>query len=196
MTVPDPNKKNLVLFASGAGSNAKQIINYFQGSEKARVALVVCNKPGAGVIEVAEQAGIPLLMIEKDRFFNGDGYTRELKAVSADLLVLAGFLWKVPQTLIDAYPRAIINIHPALLPKFGGKGMYGQYVHQSVINSGEVESGITIHYVDEHYDNGDIIFQTGCPVLPGDSTETLAQRVHLLEHMHYARVVDGLLENS
>jgi phosphoribosylglycinamide formyltransferase 1 len=193
MTFLHPNKKNIVLFASGAGSNAKQIINYFQGSEKARVALVVCNKPGAGVIEVAEQAGIPLLMIEKDRFFNGDGYTQELQAVSADLLVLAGFLWKIPQTLIDAFPRGIINIHPALLPKFGGKGMYGQYVHQSVINSGEVESGITIHYVDEHYDNGDIIFQTGCPILPGDSPETLAQRIHLLEHMHYPRVVDEVI---
>jgi phosphoribosylglycinamide formyltransferase 1 len=196
MKDPNQNKKNLVVFASGAGSNAKQIINYFEGSEKASVVLVVCNKPGAGVIEVAGQAGIPLLMIEKERFAHGDGYVHELKAVSADLLILAGFLWKIPQTLIDHFPRAIINIHPALLPKFGGKGMYGQYVHQSVINGGEVESGITIHYVDEHYDNGDIIFQTGCPVLPGDTPETLAQRVHMLEHMHYARVVEGVLNSK
>ena len=103
--------------------------------------------------------------------------------------MLAGFLWKVPQTLIDAFPRRIINIHPALLPKYGGKGMYGPFVHEAVISSGEVQSGITIHYVDEHYDNGDIIFQTACPVLPGDTPEKLALRIHQLEHLHYPRVV-------
>ena len=187
-------KKNLVLFASGAGSNAQQIINYFRDSPVAKVVLIVCNKPGAGVISIAEKENIPVLMIEKERFFKGDGYLPEFQKLNTNLIVLAGFLWKIPQILIDYYPRRIINIHPALLPKYGGKGMYGQYVHEAIINAGEVESGITIHYVDEHYDNGDIIFQTACPVLEGDSPETLAHRIHKLEHLHYPIVIEELLQ--
>lgn len=187
-------KKNLVVFASGAGSNAQQIINYFRNSSVARVVLIACNKPGAGVISIAEKEHIPVLMIEKERFFKGDGYLPEFQKLNTNLIVLAGFLWKIPQILIDHYPRRIINIHPALLPKYGGKGMYGQYVHEAIINAGEVESGITIHYVDEHYDNGDIIFQTACPVLEGDSPETLAQRIHKLEHLHYPIVIEELLQ--
>jgi phosphoribosylglycinamide formyltransferase-1 len=186
--------KHITIFASGAGSNASRIIDYFSNSEHARVSLVVCNKPGAGVITIAEKAGIPVLMIEKERFFKGDGYLPEIQQAGSSLLVLAGFLWKVPQTLINAFPRRIINIHPALLPKYGGRGMYGQYVHESVLNAGEMESGITIHYVDEHYDNGDIIFQTACPVLDTDSADSLAQRIHQLEHLHYPMVIDGLLQ--
>lgn len=186
--------KQLAIFASGAGSNAQQIINYFRNSSEANVALVVCNKPGAGVIGIAEKENIPVLLIEKERFFKGDGYLRELQGYNTDLIVLAGFLWKIPQSLIDGYPRHIINIHPALLPKYGGKGMYGQYVHEAILNAGEVESGITIHYVDEHYDNGDIIFQTACPVLDGDTPETLAQRVHKLEHLHYPIVIEEILQ--
>jgi len=187
--------KHITIFASGAGSNASRIIDYFSNSAHGRVSLVVCNKPGAGVISIAEKAGIPVLMIEKDRFFRGDGYLPEIQQAGTSLLVLAGFLWKVPQTLINAFPRRIINIHPALLPKYGGRGMYGQYVHESVLNAGEMESGITIHYVDEHYDNGDIIFQTACPVLDSDSAESLAQRIHQLEHLHYPMVIDGLLQD-
>jgi len=190
----ETEKKNLVVFASGAGSNAQQIINYFRNSPVAKVALIVCNKPGAGVISIAEKENIPVLMIEKERFFKGDGYLPEFQKLNTNLIVLAGFLWKIPQILIDHYPRRIINIHPALLPKYGGKGMYGQYVHEAIINAGEVESGITIHYVDEHYDNGDIIFQTGCPVLEEDSPETLAQRIHKLEHLHYPIVIEELLQ--
>ena len=185
--------RNLVIFASGAGSNAKKIIEYFRDSETARVVLVVCNKPGAGVIGIAEKENIPVLMIEKERFFRGDGYLPEIRKTGADFIILAGFLWKIPYQLIEAFPKKIMNIHPALLPKYGGKGMYGQYVHQSVINAGEVESGITIHYVDEHYDNGDIIFQTGCPVLEGDTPETLAARIHELEHAHFARVIEEVV---
>jgi phosphoribosylglycinamide formyltransferase-1 len=187
-------KKNLVVFASGAGSNAQQIINYFRNSLVAKVVLIACNKPGAGVISIAEKENIPVLMIEKERFFKGDGYLPEFQKLNTNLIVLAGFLWKIPQILIDHYPRRIINIHPALLPKYGGKGMYGQYVHEAIINAGEVESGITIHYVDEHYDNGDIIFQIACPVLEGDSPETLAQRIHKLEHLHYPIVIEELLQ--
>lgn len=189
------NKKiQIAVFASGAGSNAQKIIEYFERSETADVALVVCNKKGAGVINIAAAAGVPVLMIEKDKF-QKDGYVAKLKEVGIDFIVLAGFLWKIPQPIIDAWPRKIVNIHPALLPRYGGKGMYGHYVHESVLNAGDVESGITIHYVDEHYDNGDIIFQTACPIVEGDSAETLAQRIHTLEHLHYPRVIDELLHN-
>jgi len=183
----------LAVFASGAGSNAEKLIQYFKGSDVAQVQLIVCNKPGAGVLAIAEKEGVPTLLIEKEPFFRGDGYVPFLRNQGIDFLVLAGFLWKIPQTLIDAYPRRIVNIHPALLPKYGGKGMYGQYVHEAVLNAGEVESGITIHYVDEHYDSGDIIFQTACPILPGDKPGDIAQRIHLLEHAHYPRVVEELL---
>lgn len=187
--------KHLVIFASGAGSNAQQIINYFKNSTLAKVELIVCNKPGAGVISIAEKENIPVLLIEKERFFRGDSYVSEFQKLKTDLVILAGFLWKIPKNLINAYPRQIINIHPALLPKYGGKGMYGQYVHEAILNAGEVESGITIHYVDEHYDNGDIIFQTACPVLDNDTAEALAQRIHQLEHLHYPIVIEELLKN-
>jgi formyltetrahydrofolate-dependent phosphoribosylglycinamide formyltransferase len=185
--------KHLVIFASGAGSNAQQIINYFRSSPIIKIALIVCNKPGAGVLSIAEKEGIPVLLIEKERFFRGDGYVPVLQDVQTDLIILAGFLWKIPDALIRAFPRRIMNIHPALLPKWGGKGMYGQYVHESVLQAGEVESGITIHYVDEQYDHGDIIFQTACPVLEGDTPETLARRIHQLEHLHYPVVIDEVV---
>ena len=195
-TLPGDRKssKHLVIFASGAGTNAQQIINYFRNSSLAKVVLIACNKPGAGVISIAEKENIPVLLIDKERFFKGDGYLPEFRDVKTDLVILAGFLWKIPQVLIDAYPKRIINIHPALLPKYGGKGMYGQYVHEAILNAGEMESGITIHYVDEHYDNGDIIFQTACPVLETDTSETLAARIHQLEHLHYPVVIEELLQ--
>jgi phosphoribosylglycinamide formyltransferase 1 len=194
---PSASKKfqGITIFASGAGSNASRIIDYFRNSTLAKVCLVICNKPGAGVIGIAGKEGIPVLIIEKERFFKGDGYLSEIRQAGTNLIVLAGFLWKIPQALIDAYPRRIINIHPALLPKYGGRGMYGQYVHESVLNAGEMESGITIHYVDEHYDNGDILFQTACPVLDTDSPESLANRIHQLEHLHYPLVIDDLLKS-
>lgn len=197
LTTPSASQKlqGITIFASGAGSNASRIIDYFRNSTLARVCLVICNKPGAGVISIAEKEGIPVLIIEKERFFKGDGYLPEIRQAGTNLIVLAGFLWKIPQALIDAYPRRIINIHPALLPKYGGRGMYGQYVHESVLNAGEMESGITIHYVDEHYDNGDIIFQTACPVLDTDSPESLANRIHQLEHLHYPLVIDDLIKS-
>jgi phosphoribosylglycinamide formyltransferase 1 len=191
----NPGTKHIVIFASGAGSNAQQIINYFRNAPEVQVALIVCNKPGAGVLSIAEKEGIPVLLIEKERFFRGDGYVPELEKARTDLVVLAGFLWKIPRSLINAFPRRIINIHPALLPKYGGKGMYGAYVHQSVLSAGEVESGITVHYVDEHYDNGDVIFQTACPVLENDTPETLARRIHQLEHLHYPRVVEEIIRH-
>jgi len=187
-------KIKIAVFASGAGSNAEKLIQYFKTSSVATVALVVCNKPGAGVIAISEKEGVPVLLVEKERFFRGDAYLPFLRDQDIRFLALAGFLWKIPQALIDAYPKRIVNIHPALLPKFGGRGMYGQYVHEAVLNAGEMESGITIHYVDEHYDNGDVIFQTACPVLPGDKPGDIAQRIHALEHLHYPRVLEETIK--
>jgi phosphoribosylglycinamide formyltransferase 1 len=186
----NPANKNIAIFASGAGSNAQKIIEHFQTNDGISVKLVVCNKPGAGVINIAEENRIKVLMIEKDRFFRGDGYTDELRAAAIDFVVLAGFLWKIPETLINAFRNRIINLHPALLPKYGGKGMYGSKVHVAVIAAGETESGITIHYVDEHYDNGDIIFQARCPVLKNDTADTLADKIHRLEHENFPAVVE------
>lgn len=186
-------KFKLAVFASGTGSNAQKLIEYFKDSKLARVALIVCNNPGAGVLAIAEREDVPALLIEKEKFFRGDAYIPELKQAGINFIALAGFLWKVPPALINAYPKRIVNIHPALLPKYGGKGMYGQYVHEAVLQAGDVESGITIHYVDEQYDNGDVIFQTACPVLEGDTPETIAQRIHQLEHLHYPRVVEEVM---
>ena len=160
-----------------------------------QVALVVCNKPGAGVLAIAETHHIPTLMIEKERFFRGDTYLPILQdRYRIDFIVLAGFLWKVPDALVIAYPRKIINIHPALLPKYGGKGMYGMHVHEAVIAAGEKESGITIHYVNEHFDEGEPIFQASCPIEPGDSPAMLAQKVHALEHKYFPGVVEKTVE--
>lgn len=195
-TTPTGTRKTaLAIFASGNGSNAQKLIDSFKESSLAVVALIVCNKPGAGVLRIAEKEGIPSLLLEKENFFRGDAYLPFLKEKGIDFLVLAGFLWKIPTALIEAYPKRIVNIHPALLPKYGGRGMYGQYVHEAVLQAGERETGITIHYVDEHYDNGDIIFQTACPVLAGDSLETIADRIHQLEYAHYPRVVEEVLKN-
>lgn len=185
--------KKIALFASGAGSNAQKIIDHFRHADRVDVALIVCNKPEAGVLKIAAKEAIPSLLLEKEKFFRGNAYTDELKKAGIDVIVLAGFLWKVPATLIKAFPGKIINIHPALLPKYGGKGMYGRQVHQAVIDNREKISGITIHYVDELYDHGDIIFQATCPVLDEDTADTLAGRIHQLEHEHYPRVIESLL---
>ena len=187
---------NIAIFASGAGSNAQKIIDHFKNSDVVKISLIVCNKPGAGVLAIAAKENIPVLIIEKEKFFHGNAYTDELKEKKIDFIVLAGFLWKIPDRLIKAFPRKIINIHPALLPKFGGKGMYGNFVHEAVINAGEIESGITIHYVDEHYDNGDTIFQARCAVLESDTPESLAQRIHLLEHAHYPAIIEQLTKHG
>jgi formyltetrahydrofolate-dependent phosphoribosylglycinamide formyltransferase len=187
---------NIAIFASGAGSNAQKIIEYFRYSKKVRIVLIACNKPGAGVLNIAAQEHIPVLLIEKETFFHGSAYVDELKEKDVDLIVLAGFLWKMPPILIKNWPGRIINIHPALLPKYGGKGMYGRFVHESVITGGEKESGISIHYVDDVYDNGAIIFQARCPVLENDTPDLLAHRIHKLEHEHYPRVIEQLIEKS
>jgi phosphoribosylglycinamide formyltransferase 1 len=184
----------IAIFASGAGSNALRIIEYFRQHETIGIALIVCNKPGAGVLDIAETNSIPVLMIDKERFFRGDGHVTDLHSFNIDFIVLAGFLWKIPVTLTNAFPSSIINIHPALLPAYGGKGMYGMNVHTAIINAREKESGITIHYIDEHYDNGDIIFQERVAIEPTDTPESLANKIHTLEHQHFPKVIEQVIE--
>lgn len=193
--MPDQQKINIAIFASGTGSNAQKIIEHFQEKRKAKVVLIVSNNPDAGVLKIAEEKNIPSLIIERKKF-KEDGYVQELKNFKIDFIVLAGFLWKIPSILIKSYPNKIINIHPALLPKFGGKGMYGSSVHEAVINSKEKETGITIHYVDEIYDHGKIIFQSTCSVDENETPETLANKIHSLEHKHYPKVIEELLHKN
>ena len=228
---------HIAIFASGAGSNARKIIEYFEGagsgfasagsglaaagdsslttagskstSSQVKVSLIVCNVPDAGVLAIAKEKGIPTLLINKGEFA-ATGYVESLHNADIQFIVLAGFLWKVPEVLVQAYQpgmkidgalvngkenvsKGIINIHPALLPKYGGKGMYGTRVHEAVIAAGEKESGITIHWVNEHYDEGGIIFQACCEVVSSDTPDTLADKIHLLEHAHFAPTIAKLL---
>lgn len=185
---------NIAIFASGAGSNAQKIIDHFRHSSVGRIALIVSNKKNAGVLKIAEKENIPSLIIEKEKFSSGNAYVDDLSERKIDFVVLAGFLWKIPGILLAAYPRRIINIHPALLPKYGGQGMYGDYVHAAVLAGKEKESGITIHYVDEHYDNGDVILQVRCPILERDTPASLASRIHLLEHANYPVVIEKIVQ--
>lgn len=186
----------IAIFASGAGSNAQRIIGYFRNSDAVQVAVIACNKPGAGVLGIAEREHIPVLMIDKEKFFRGNGYVEELKNHRVDFIVLAGFLWKIPATVLKAYAGKIINIHPALLPAYGGKGMYGSFVHEAVITAGDRESGVTIHYVDDKYDHGEVIFQVKCPVYPNDTADSLALRIHALEHEHYPKVIEKFIAST
>ncbi|MEY3843085.1 MAG: hypothetical protein RIR80_656 [Bacteroidota bacterium] len=228
---------HIAIFASGAGSNARKIIEYFEGagsgfasagsgiaaagdsslttagskstSSQVKVSLIVCNVPDAGVLAIAKEKGIPTLLINKNEFA-ATGYVESLHNADIQFIVLAGFLWKVPEVLVQAYQpgmkidgalvngkenvsKGIINIHPALLPKYGGKGMYGSRVHEAVIAAGEKESGITIHWVNEHYDEGGIIFQATCEVVSSDTPDTLANKIHSLEHAHFAPTIAKLL---
>lgn len=185
--------KNIAIFASGNGTNAEKIINYLKDKNKVRVALVVSNKKDAYVLTRAKDYGIPTLVLTREKFYDTQEIVSNLNAYNIDLIVLAGFLWLVPDYLIRAFPEKMVNIHPALLPKFGGKGMYGKYVHQAVIDAGEKESGITIHYVNERYDEGEIIFQARCEIAENDTPETLAERIHQIEHRNYPMVIERLL---
>jgi formyltetrahydrofolate-dependent phosphoribosylglycinamide formyltransferase len=187
--------KYIAIFASGTGSNAQKIIEYFKYSKKVKISLIVCNNPDAGVVKIADKENIPVLLIEK-KMFHITGYVPELKNLQIEFIVLAGFLWKIPPILIKAFKDKIINIHPALLPAYGGKGMYGSAVHAAVLASKEKQSGITIHYVDEKYDHGKIIFQSTCPVDENETVESLSQKIHQLEHTFYAKQIEKLLENS
>ena len=180
--------KRIALFASGSGSNVENIIRYFLNDREVEFSFVISNRPDAGVHERAKKLMIPSYVFKKSDFENGV-VSEFLREKGIDFLVLAGFLLKVPDNLLKAYPNKIINIHPALLPKFGGKGMYGSHVHEAVKASGEKETGITIHYVNENYDEGRIIFQAQCPVFPDDSPDDVAAKVHALEYEHFPRVI-------
>lgn len=186
--------KNIVIFASGAGTNAENIIRYFSNEKKAKVVLVLSNKPQAKVLERAAALGVDVFFFDRRQFYETEEVLFILQRRNADLIVLAGFLWLVPLRIIEAYRGRIVNIHPALLPGFGGKGLYGDRVHKAVLDAHCTESGITIHYVNEHYDSGDIIFQARCPVLPGDDADTLASRVHALEYEHYPAVISSIID--
>ena len=187
--------KKIVLFASGSGTNAENIIRYFQRSAVAEVVGVYTNKVGAGVIARAEKLGVPVRIFDRNTFNETTAIQDEVKGLSVDLVVLAGFLWKIPDAFIRDFPGKIVNIHPALLPKFGGKGMYGMHVHRAVLEAGESKSGITIHLVNEKYDEGQIIFQKDLPIRDDDTPETLASRIHELEYNHYPAVIEKLLKS-
>lgn len=186
---------SLIIFASGRGSNAAAIIDYFKKTGVAKVSLIVTNKADAGVLDIAKEEHIPFLIVNKQTF-REEMLKEQLQSYNPSLIVLAGFLWKIPDTLVSAFPDKIINIHPALLPAYGGKGMYGQFVHEAVINAKEKESGITIHYVNEVYDSGDIILQARCAVHnEKDTAESLARKIHALEHFYFPRTIEFLLSN-
>jgi phosphoribosylglycinamide formyltransferase-1 len=185
--------KRIVIFASGSGSNAENIAGYFSKSDTARVTGIWCNNPKAGVIDRAARLGIPCHVFDRKAFYETGDVLHALEQEQPDLIVLAGFLWLVPENMIHAFPRRIVNIHPALLPGPGGKGMYGQKVHEAVISGGATESGITIHFVNERFDEGEIIFRATCPVDAQDTPGRLAEKVHALEYRHYPEVIDRLL---
>jgi phosphoribosylglycinamide formyltransferase-1 len=187
--------KSLIIFASGSGSNAAAIIQHFKQTNLAQVQLIVCNKPNAGVIDIAQQHQIPYIIIDKAAF-NEDTFINTLSSYSTDLIVLAGFLWKIPDNIIKAFSNKIINIHPSLLPKYGGKGMFGKHVHEAVIAGGEQESGITIHMVNEHYDEGAHIVQAHCAINSQDDAQSLAQKIHQLEHYFFPRTIEYILSEQ
>ena len=181
--------KKIAIFASGSGSNAENIIQYFAQKPQFCVKSVFCNVPDAYVLERAKKYRIPSFVFNREEFRNPDKVFRQLQEQEIDFIVLAGFLWLMPSFITAAWPNKIVNIHPALLPAYGGKGMYGHHVHEAVIAAGEKESGITIHYVNDHYDQGAIIFQAKCPVLPTDTPDDLAARVHELEYRYYPQII-------
>ncbi len=186
----------IAVFASGNGSNAENIIRYFLNDERVQIALVLSNKKEAFVHQRAKQLGVPSFSFTKKEFDEADLILETLQQFDVDFIVLAGFLLKVSQPILDAFPHKIINIHPALLPKYGGKGMYGDRVHQAVVDAGESESGITIHYVNENYDEGDIIFQARCAVDAADSADEVARKVHELEYAHFPSVIESVVKNN
>lgn len=182
----------IALFASGSGSNAENIVRYFSGNDKFHFPVVISNKTDAFVHERAAKLGIPSVTFSFAEFKSGDKIVELLKEYQVDYIVLAGFLLKIPTSILEAYPDKIINIHPALLPKHGGKGMYGHHVHEAVVKDGDAESGITIHYVNEHYDEGNVIFQAKCPVLPAETADDVANKVHALEYEFFPKIIDQI----
>jgi phosphoribosylglycinamide formyltransferase 1 len=190
------NPINIAILASGSGTNAERIIQHFTKHDTIRVSLVISNKPDAYVLERANRLNIPSDVIVPSQWKDDQFVLATMDKYKIDFLVLAGYLLLIPSWLVSKYTGRIINIHPSLLPKFGGKGMYGDHIHKAVIASGEVKSGITIHHVNDHYDQGDIIFQAECPVFPTDTPETLATKIHTLEYEHFPKVIERVIMES
>ncbi|MDR2868798.1 MAG: phosphoribosylglycinamide formyltransferase [Bacteroidales bacterium] len=189
-------KKNIAILASGSGSNAENIITYFEGNDSIKASLIVSSKENACVLERARRLRVPAVVIPHRDWETGDKILALLQQHHIDFIVLAGFLLRIPELLLQAYPSKIINIHPALLPKFGGRGMYGNRVHEAVVAAGEKESGITIHYVNERYDEGQVIFQAECKVIDEDSPADVAKKVHALEYEHFPRIIEKVINSQ
>ena len=187
--------KRLSIFVSGNGTNLQRIAEYFSNNPDVKIVNVVCNNPKAYSIERAKNLGIPLRMITKQEF-NSDAFIKELQNLHIDLVVLAGFLWKIPEYLVKAFPKRIVNIHPALLPKYGGKGFYGEHVHEAVVAAKEARSGITIHYVNELYDSGEIILQAQVSLDEKETPDTLAAKIHQLEQAYFPVAIDYVLRSQ
>ncbi len=186
--------KNIAIFAAGSGTNAEKIMQHFEHNPEICVSLIVCSKPGAKVLDRAAKFNVPTEIITRQSFYEERDILNTLNRYGIDFVVLAGFLWLVPPYLVKAFERRMVNIHPALLPKYGGKGMYGMNVHRAVCEAGEPHSGITIHYVNEHYDEGDIVFQATCALDLGDTPDDIAKKVRQLEHRYFPGVVEQLLK--
>ena len=191
-----PVKHKIAIFASGSGTNAEEIIQYFKSHDKISISLILSNNPSAFVLKRAENHKIPQYVFNRHNFYKERVVDEILKLNGIDFIVLAGFMWLVPERFVKSYPNKIVNIHPALLPKYGGKGMYGSFVHEAVVKNKEKESGITIHWVNEAYDEGNIIFQAKCKVDPDDSADAVAGKVHQLEYEHYPRVIEQVILES
>ncbi len=185
--------KRIVIFASGSGSNAENLIKFFLNNADVEVTHVMTNNPHAKVLERAKNLNISAFSFNRQAFSKSDDVLNILQTFQPDLIVLAGFLWKFPEHILAAFPNKVINIHPALLPNYGGKGMYGMHVHHAIVANKEIETGISIHYVNEHYDEGALIFQATCPVLPTDTAEGVAEKIHALEMEHFPKVIEELL---
>ena len=186
-------KIHVAIFASGGGSNALKIIEYFKNHSTIQISLIVSNKKEAGVLDIAHEHGIDALIVSKSTFYESEEILKSLDKYKISFIVLAGFLLLVPQSIISRFNKKIVNIHPALLPKFGGRGMYGSHVHEAVKQAGETETGITIHFANAHYDEGDVIFQTKCALSPEDSPSDIARKVLSLEHEYFAKTIEHLL---
>lgn len=186
----------IVVFASGSGSNAENIIRYFKDSGTTEVVSVLSNKPSARVLDKAQKLNVKALYFDRDAFYNTNDVLHILEDTNPDLIVLAGFLWLFPSSILEKFPNKVINLHPALLPKYGGKGMFGNNVHQAVLDNKEKETGITIHYVNEKYDDGQIIFQKAFSISSTETLTSLTEKIHELEHRHFPKVIENLLESS
>jgi phosphoribosylglycinamide formyltransferase 1 len=186
--------KHIAIFASGEGTNTQQLINYFAGSS-VKILLIVCNNPEANVLKRAKNNNISSLLIDREVFYKADIVLKRLVDEKIDLIVCAGFLWKIPNNILQVFPNKIVNVHPALLPKFGGKGMFGINVHKAVIEAGEKQSGITIHYLNEYYDEGEIILWKSCSLSINETPVSLAEKIHKLEHEWYPKIIEELLKH-